>query len=85
MAIMEMGCENSGLNVWWSSFSSLFYLWIIWSHPSLLLDDIGWSPAPEGTDSAPDVYRSVAGLPRDLEYLLKKAEDDNLGGLLISK
>ncbi|VUZ49366.1 unnamed protein product [Hymenolepis diminuta] len=41
--------------------------------------DIGWSPAPDNQDQTPDIYRSIAGLPKDLEYLLKKADDENLG------
>ncbi|VDL19071.1 unnamed protein product [Hymenolepis diminuta] len=40
--------------------------------------DIGWSPAPDNQDQTPDIYRSIAGLPKDLEYLLKKADDENL-------
>ncbi|KAM7537918.1 hypothetical protein Aperf_G00000063477 [Anoplocephala perfoliata] len=40
--------------------------------------DIGWSPAPDNLNSTPDIYRSLAGLPKDLEYLLKKADDENL-------
>ncbi|KAM3181793.1 hypothetical protein ACTXT7_013668, partial [Hymenolepis weldensis] len=40
--------------------------------------DIGWSPAPDNQDPTPDIFRSIAGLPKDLEYLLKKADDENL-------
>ena len=47
--------------------------------------DIGWAPGPECPDTTPDVYRSVTGLPKDLEYLLKKADEDNLGEWLIAK
>ncbi|VDK39994.1 unnamed protein product [Taenia asiatica] len=42
-------------------------------------DKIGWPPALKGSNEMPDVYRSVADLPKDLEYLLKKADQDNLG------
>ncbi|VDN97247.1 unnamed protein product, partial [Rodentolepis nana] len=40
--------------------------------------DIGLSPTPDNPTSTSDIYRSIAGLPRDLEYLLKKADDENL-------
>ncbi|EUB60066.1 hypothetical protein EGR_05064 [Echinococcus granulosus] len=44
--------------------------------------DIGWSSAPESSNATSNVCRSVADLPKDLEYLLKKADEDNLGKLL---
>ncbi|KAL5960508.1 Membrane-associated guanylate kinase WW and PDZ domain-containing protein 2 [Taenia solium] len=40
---------------------------------------VGWSLASKCSNGTPDVYRSVADLPKDLEYLLKKADQDNLG------
>uniref|UniRef100_A0A5K3EL05 RIC3 domain-containing protein n=1 Tax=Mesocestoides corti TaxID=53468 RepID=A0A5K3EL05_MESCO len=41
--------------------------------------NFGWSPIPNGSIESPDIYRSVASLPKDLEYLLKKADEDKLG------
>lgn len=31
-----------------------------------------------------DIYRSVKGLPNDLEYLLKKVDEENLGNICYS-
>ncbi|KAL5109784.1 hypothetical protein TcWFU_001172 [Taenia crassiceps] len=47
--------------------------------------NIGWSLPLGVSNAAPDVYRSVAGLPKDLEYLLKKADQDNLDDMEITR
>ncbi|CDS42953.1 expressed protein [Echinococcus multilocularis] len=47
--------------------------------------DIGWSSAPKCSNATSNVCRSVADLPNDLEYLLKKADEDNLDDVEITR
>ncbi|VDD79869.1 unnamed protein product [Mesocestoides corti] len=47
--------------------------------------NFGWSPIPNGSIESPDIYRSVASLPKDLEYLLKKADEDKLDDAEITR